>query len=102
MTKTIAEIEADIAALNKQKDDLVQAKKAAVRPRLDEIKAQLEALFAEAVKLIDENNIVDFDVIVKKSGSRYETPTRLAYNYGTFGASGDSWDSGWDSSSANC
>lgn len=101
--KTLAEIEADIAALTNQKNLLREQAKAKARPRLDEIKTQVEALIAEAIKIIDDNGVYDFSITLKPSTGRYGTKDTLSYSYGSFRGDGYSWDtSAWESSSSNC
>jgi len=99
-TKSLAEIENDIAALQTQATKMRNDAKALAKPRLDEIKAQVEALITEAVDIIDANGIYDFNVVLKPDkGRTYYGADRLSYSYGQFKGDGPNWDvSAWEAS----
>lgn len=103
--KTLAEIEADIKALTDSANKLREQAKSKARPRLAEIKSQVEVLIAEAIQIAKNNGIQDFDIVLKpRAGSGYyNDATTITYSYGSWTPRGEAFDtSSWESSSANC
>jgi len=97
-TKSLAEIENDIAALQTQATKMRNDAKALAKPRLDEIKAQVETLLNEAVALVKNNAIYEFDIVLEPRVGSYGVPTRLNYSYSEWSVSGDNAATGWQAS----
>jgi hypothetical protein len=107
--KTLAEIEADIAALTATATTLREQAKAQAKPRLEEIVSEVNILIAEAVG-IAKMNAMTFKLTLSPkpvgSSSRYSYDNGSFIEYTRY----DQWvptgtgidASAWESSSSNC